>query len=111
MSSLLFDLQAQLFGLTIVSFSIDYKVDGEDRHGAIQVAVMDGNVAAAAQGVYGQAVAYGWVPQMIAYIPGDYSMDELNALIDKGGYDFKPCYISGEALREAREQYLNRTKH
>lgn len=95
-------IMASMFGQEILSFAVDYLLEnGEDEHAPVQVLGTNGDVAKAALGIFESLIDQGKIPQVVWYVPGDHSTEELTAML--GDYEacqaFIPMCVSEETVK------------
>jgi len=87
--------------MKLLSFSADYIQGGIDRHEAVQVAGCGGDIHRAARAVFSRLVAQGKAPQAIIHFPGEYTMRQLETLIDTPTRKLQcvPLYFMGKGMK------------
>ena len=104
MDEIMMRLYAKMFNLKVICFCVDYKQDGHDRHMPMLALHTGNDMSVAAHGVFDQMVAQGMLPQVIWYVPGDHTIEELDAMMEEP-QDMQqviPVFVSDNAIKEAQ---------
>lgn len=108
MNEIMMRMMAQLYGYEVMSFCAEYKENGQDRHRPVQVTHPHNDREAAALGVQEQLLMQGFVPQAVLYYPGDYTMEQLENIVDENPprHVAQLMYLAPEAYEEIVREHM-----